>query len=260
MELEAVAKGYLRMDRDGPTATVTVNRPQAANAMNSMMWRDMGALVRSLGEEPGVRVIILRGAGDRAFVAGADIKEFQEIMTSREGARQYLTWVEGAMSAVETVPKPVIALVHGAAMGGGCELAVACDLRYASEDARFGIPAARLGIVITPMDTQRLARLVGPALAREILMAARILDAQEALQAGLVNRVLPKGELEAYVHKLAKEMAQNAPLTIQGAKRFSLIPPGQVDTALSERAFLSQDFQEGVKAYLEKRPPRFQGS
>jgi len=260
LELEAVAKGYLRMDRDGPTATVTVNRPQAANAMNSMMWRDLGALVRSLGEEPGVRVIILRGAGDRAFVAGADIKEFQEIMTSRDGARQYLTWVEGAMSAVETVPKPVIALVHGAAMGGGCELAVACDLRYASEDARFGIPAARLGIVITPMDTQRLARLVGPALAREILMAARILDAQEALQAGLVNRVLPKGELEAYVHKLAKEMAQNAPLTVQGAKRFSLIPQGQVDTALSERAFLSQDFQEGVKAYLEKRPPRFQGS
>src|SRR3972149_969179 len=106
MELEAVAKGYLRMARDGPTATITVNRPQAANAMNSMMWRDLGALVRSLGEEPGVRVIILRGVGDRAFVAGADIKEFQEIMTSREGARQYLTWVEGAMSAVGRVAKP----------------------------------------------------------------------------------------------------------------------------------------------------------
>jgi len=260
MELEAVAKGYLRVARDGPVATVTVNRPQAANAMNSLMWRDLGALVHSLGEEAGVKVIILRGAGDRAFIAGADIKEFQEIMTSREGARQYLAWVEGAMSAVETVPKPVIALVHGAAMGGGCELAVACDLRYAADDARFGIPAARLGIVITPMDTQRLARLVGPALAKEILMAARVLDAQEALVAGLVNRVLPKGELEGFAYKLAGEIAQNAPLTLQGAKRFSLGPTAQADFSLSERAFLSRDFQEGVKAYLEKRPPRFQGS
>ena len=266
MELEAVAKGYLRMDRDGPTATVTVNRPQAANAMNSMMWRDMGALVRSLGEEPGVRVIILRGAGDRAFVAGADIKEFQEIMTSREGARQYLTWVEGAMSAVETVPKPVIALVHGAAMGGGCELAVLSDFIVASETAVFAVPEVTLGIFPGIGGTQLLPRIIGGPLAKEMIFTGRRVPAAEAKAMGLVNHLVPAGQARAKALEIAAAIAANGPVAVRQAKKainWGSETDLETGMALAIEAYnvtvTTEDRLEGVRAFNEKRKPNFKG-
>lgn len=263
MTNEAVEKGYLVVKREGPIVTITVNRPEVSNAMNSMMWRGMAQLVDELGGDGEVKVIILRGAGDRVFIAGADIKEFVEIRGNSEKIRDYLAAVEAAMRRIEEVPKPVIAMVNGAAVGGGCELAVACDLRYAADHARFGIPAGKLGIVITFSDTKRLVRLVGPAFAKEILFTGRLFSAQEAYNMGLVNAVLPKDELEGYVYKLAAEIAQNAPLTIKGAKHHCLKAleewPEEEAFRRSYEAFMSRDFSEGVDAYLEKRSPEFKG-
>jgi enoyl-CoA hydratase/carnithine racemase len=258
--------GALLVATDGQIATVTVNRREQRNAMTMDMWQGMADIMQELGADPEVRVIVVRGAGDKAFVAGADIAEFSELLADRAKMRDYPVKVEACMSSVEAVPKPVIAMVNGAAMGGGCELATVCDLRFAADTAKFGVPAGRLGIVITFQDTQRLTDLVGAANAKEILFTGRVLDAGEAFRIGLANRVLPAAELAAYTYEVARQIAANAPLTVRGAKRHvnnCLRSPRLVDPAdglaLSHDAFASKDFREGVRAYLEKREPTFFG-
>jgi enoyl-CoA hydratase/carnithine racemase len=210
------------------------------------MWRDMAPVMESLGKENEVRVIVLRGEGS-GFVSGADIREFEGIAGNLDAARDHVRCVEGAMEAISEVRQPVIAMVNGHAIGGGCELAMACDLRYAIRGAKFGIPACRLGVVISFQNTQRLMQLVGPAYAQEMLMTGNVIEADEAGRIGLV-------------------MCRLAPLTIQVAKvhirRALLGPPlssPKEGTAFSINAYLSKDFKEGYTAFLEKRMPNFKG-
>ena len=259
-------EGALLVSQDGPVATVTINRAEQRNAMTMRMWLGMADLMRELGDNRAVRVVVVRGAGERAFVAGADITEFDRLLADPEQMHQYPIAVEACMRGVEALPKPVIAMVNGVAMGGGCELATVCDLRIAAEHAKFGVPACRLGIVITFQDTQRLTDLVGPAHAKDLLFTGRVLDAAEALRVGLVNRVVPAAALSAHTYELAQQIAAGAPLTVRGAKhhvnrclRAPLLRDPADGIALSHQAFASRDFREGVAAYLEKRNPIFVG-
>ncbi|MDP7240029.1 MAG: enoyl-CoA hydratase-related protein [Dehalococcoidia bacterium] len=265
MIIESVDNGFLNVCREDGIATVTVNRPESRNAMTPAMWRDMAPVMESLGKENEVRVIVLRGEGS-GFVSGADIREFEGIAGNLDAARDHVRCVEGAMEAISEVRQPVIAMVNGHAIGGGCELAMACDLRYAIRGAKFGIPACRLGVVISFQNTQRLMQLVGPACAQEMLMTGNVIEADEAGRIGLVNGVFPAEALEEPVYGVARNMCRLAPLTIQVAKvhirRALLGPPlssPKEGTAFSINAYLSKDFKEGYTAFLEKRMPNFKG-
>ncbi len=265
MSIESVDSGFLKVGREDGIATLIVNRPESRNAMTPAMWRDVAPLMRELDGDQGVRVIVLRGEG-RAFISGADIREFEGIAGKADAARDHVHCVEGAMDAVSEASKPVIAMVNGHAIGGGCELAMACDFRYAVQGAKFGIPACRLGVVISFQNTQRLMHLVGPAYAQELLMTGKVVEADEAWRIGLVNGVFPAEALEEHVYGVARNMCNLAPLTIRAAKqhtRRALLGPPLSDPeeglTLSINAYLTDDFKEGYRAYLEKRTPEFQG-
>jgi enoyl-CoA hydratase/carnithine racemase len=265
VSIESVDNGFLKISQEDGIATVTVNRPESRNAMTPAMWRDMAPVMKGLGDDKGVRVIVLRGEGS-GFISGADIREFEGIAGKLDAARDHVHCVEGAMEAISEVRQPVMAMVNGHAIGGGCELAMACDLRYAVRGAKFGIPACRLGVVISFQNTQRLMQLVGPAYAQEMLMTGNVIEADEAWRIGLVNGVFDSEALEEHVYGVARNICRLAPLTIQAAKehtrRALLGPPlssPEEGIALSINAYLTKDFKEGYTAFLEKRTPSFQG-
>ena len=254
-------------ERRGAIGTVVLNRPAVHNAFTYEMWRSIARGVRELGADPDVRVIVVRGAGERAFASGADIAEFPRHRGTAEQATVYHAAVEDALGALAAVEQAVIAMIHGYCIGGGCELAIACDLRIADDRAQFGIPAARLGVVLGVEELRHLLGLVGMGAAKEILFTGRLLDADEALRVGLVNRVVPPGDLAATVQGLAERIAANAPIAIAAAKDLlARVQRGESPDALataqaafSRRAFASADYREGVRAFLEKRPARFTG-
>ncbi len=250
---------------EGPFGWLVFDHPERRNAITAQMWDAIPEAARRLDADPAVRVVILRGAGDVAFVSGADISEF-EAARSGPGAREYDERNARAFEALSEIGKPVLALVHGFCVGGGCALALTADLRYCADDAVFGIPAARLGLGYSPAGLEALVRVVGLPAAKQIFFSARRIDAAEALRVGLVNQVLPKAGLEAWVRERAEEIAANAPLTLRSAKRVLrelARDPAQRDAAAVaesiRRCYESAGYAEGVRAFLEKRQPRFEG-
>ncbi|HXQ23451.1 MAG TPA: enoyl-CoA hydratase [Candidatus Acidoferrales bacterium] len=257
--------GQVRTEQHGPLGWIIFDHSERRNAISGAMWRAIPECVQTLEQDPAVRVVIMRGAGEVAFVSGADISEFEQSRSS-VGAEQYDADNARAIGALAMCAKPVIALIHGFCVGGGCAIALAADLRYAADDAVFAIPAARLGLGYGAGGLEILERVVGVAAAKEIFFTARRFRADEALHMGLVNRIVPKAELDACVHKTAEEIAANAPLTIRSAK-LVLRELGRDSTQRDHNAiadsirtcYESADYAEGVRAFLEKRRPNFTG-
>jgi enoyl-CoA hydratase/carnithine racemase len=230
------------------------------------MWTALPDLVEALGRDPAVRGIVFRGAGEEAFASGADISEFRELRKDRATAEAYNARTEAAYRAIETVPKPTVAMIYGYCMGGSVATAMACDLRFTADTGRFAIPAGRLGIVYGLHSVKRLVSLVGPSRSKDILFSGRTFDAPEAFRIGFVDRVLPAAELASHTHDYLARVAENAPLSVEGAK---LVVEAVVEDGGRERqaeidrfqivAYTSQDYREGTQAFLEKRRPVFRG-
>jgi enoyl-CoA hydratase len=248
---------------DAGIFTVTINRPEKLNALSSEVVRELTAAFEKLTRE-GARVAILTGAGDKAFVAGADIGEMSELSAAE--AKAFSDAGHRLGYAIENAPYPVIAAVNGFALGGGCELALACDFIYASDKARFGQPEVNLGLMPGFGGTQRLARRVGAARAKELIYTADMVKADAALAMGLVNEVVPAAELLQRVRAVAEKIAGKGPLAIAASKRV-MVRAGDADLPLANELeatafgalFDSADMREGTRAFVDKRPPKFQG-
>jgi enoyl-CoA hydratase len=230
------------------------------------MWEGASEILADFVRDEAVRVIVVRGAGEKSFISGADISKFGDERAEEEAVRRYDAATEQAYTGLLAAPKPTIAMIHGYCIGGGANLAVCCDLRVCSDKARFAIPAAKLGLGYGYSRVRRLLDVIGPAYAKEIFFTARQFTAEEARIMGLVNRVVPQAELEAYVTDYARQIAANAPLTVASIKRIvgeALKDPGERDIALCERlvrqCFDSEDYAEGRRAFMEKRKPAFVG-
>ncbi len=251
---------------DGPIGRFTINNPAKRNAMSYEMWREMGDRLEAWGADDRVRVIIFTGAGDKSFCAGNDISEFGERRAGRDGVADYDRMTERAYEGLRSIPKPVIARIDGACIGGGFELAQLCDLQIASKRSRFGVTPAKLGLGYKLSDIQLLLENMPAKRAKELLMTGRLFPAAEALTMGLVNQVVPAEELDSAVDDTARTIAANAPLTVRAAKlivRQAGLPPGARDLDLCQRLVdactESEDYLEGQAAFAEKRPPVFKG-
>jgi enoyl-CoA hydratase/carnithine racemase len=257
----------LLMEKDGPIGWIIFNQPEKRNAVSQEMWEQMPEYVNDLASDDAIRVVVLRGAGDQAFVAGADISQFKDRRRNMSDEEEYRRISARGSDSLSTLGKPLLAMIHGYCVGGGVSIAITCDIRIAADDAHFGVPAARLGLGYHYHGMEKLMKLVGPAYTKEIFFTARTdFSAPDALRMGLVNQVVPKAELESFTRDYAQRIARNAPLTIRSAKTSVdqlLRPHGERDLALLEKliadCFNSQDYQEGVKAFSEKRRPQFQG-
>jgi len=254
------------VQHDGPIATVIFNRPAMRNAISLAMWTEIARVTEGLGKDESVRAIVYRGAGTVAFASGADISEFKEQRKDTESALHYNTQTAAAYTTIRECPKPTVAMIFGFCMGGAMAVAMACDLRFAAEGARFGIPAARLSIIYGADSVGQLVDLVGPAYAKDILYSARTVDDREALAMGFIQRLLPGEELEGYTYDYLRKVADNAPLSVRGAKvTIESYLQGLTDERrkrlrdLTIEATESEDYKEGTRAFLEKRAARFLG-
>jgi len=253
----------LLLERRDRVAFITINRPDKRNALNIKMREEGATLLDELRQDDSIGVVVFTGAGDKAFIAGADIAEFagrsammqRDVMTARS-----------LFTAIDSFPKPVIAMINGYCLGGGCELALACDLRIASENASFGQPEINLGIIPGGGGTQRLPRLIGEGKAMELILTGEIIDAQTAFAIGLVNHVVPADQLAAKTMEIAQRIAEKSPIALRLAKeavklaaRSSLDEGLRREVDLFALCFSTEDKDEGVKAFLEKRKPAFKG-
>lgn len=252
------------VEQKGRVAWVTINRPEVHNALDSRTIHALEVGLRTVGKDPEVRCVVLRGAGEKVFVSGGDVREFREKLSTAEGAREYDIEVERMQAVIREMPKPVIAQIQGHAIGAGCVLAVCCDFRIASTKAKFGIPIAKFGFMLSVIDTVRLAELVGLAQARQLLMTGVVIDATVALKIGLVDQLVEPDALAEAAEALAITLAANAPLSIKATKQI-------LETHYSRRLaiedgdrwykelYTSRDLQEGLDAFFAKRKPDFKG-
>jgi enoyl-CoA hydratase len=249
----------------GPIATLTFNRPEARNAMTWAMYEALVDACERVDQDDAIRVLVLRGAGGKAFVAGTDISQFQTFKDRQDGLN-YEERLDHVLDRIERVTKPTIAQVEGVAVGGGCAIALVCDLRVATPESSFGIPIARtLGNCLSGATYSRLIDLVGPAAVKDLMFTGRLIDAGEALALGLVNRIEPAAGIGDAVQRLALDIAANAPLTLRATKEMirrvlakRRLTAGD-DADLVELCYTSDDFREGVDAFLAKRKPRWSG-
>lgn len=258
--------GQIVTETSGPVVRLIIDNPARRNAVSLEMWQAIEQALDRLAADGEARVLVLSGAGERAFSAGADISRFEDERASEEAQQHYNQIVSRASAKLESFPKPTLASIRGVCIGGGVGIAACCDLRLCGEGARFGIPAARLGLGYGFASVERIARLVGPAHAQEIYYTARQFSAREAYDMGLVNRVVPDAALEAYVDHQARMIAANAPLTIAAIKAAAIElakAPAERDLAkvarMVEACGRSQDYVEGRRAFMDKRPPAFTG-
>ena len=253
--------------KEGGVGYLIFNNPERHNAVSLEMWEAATAILADFAADKEVRVVVLTGAGGKAFVSGADISKFESERSSKTAIELYNAMVDQANTAVYEFPKPTIAMIRGYCIGGGVGLALCCDLRICSDNSKFGVPAAKLGLGYGFTGIKKLVDVVGPSFAKEIFFTARQFTAAEALQMGLVNRVLPGEELETYVKDYAGTISGNAPLTVNAVKYIV----GQVVKDESQRdmqkcaelvakCFASNDYIEGRKAFMEKRKPAFTGT
>jgi enoyl-CoA hydratase len=253
--------------KEAGVGIVTFNNPDRLNAVSLEMWEATKAMLDAFAADDEVRVVVLTGAGGKAFVSGADISKFASERASIEATRAYDVVTAAAFNAIYEFPKPTIAMIRGYCVGGGVGLASCCDLRFCSDNSRFAVPAAKLGLGYAYAGLKRLVDIVGPSFAKEIFYTARQFDAREALAMGLVNRAVPEAELEGYVRSITDMICANAPLTIKAVKVTVgeiLKDESQRDVKRVERmveaCFASRDYTEGRTAFMEKRKPVFTGT
>ncbi len=254
------------LDISAPIATITLNRPDVRNAFNLSMWQALREAVEQASMTADVRAIVVKGAGDKAFAAGADVKEFETTRSNIVQSQRYSRILEGTLESVHEAPQPIIAEIRGYCVGGGCELANACDIRIGADDARIGITPAKLGLILGFEEVRELVSLMGAGKAKELLFTGRLMDAQEALRVGWLNHVVPAAELETFTRDFVESFIHNAPITIEAAKRSVNAclpgPDGHVVAQQIEsyvRGLAGRDYQEGIASFREKRKPVFTG-
>ncbi|WP_156324368.1 enoyl-CoA hydratase-related protein [Bacillus sp. FJAT-27251] len=257
-------KVYLNVENE--IGTIYINRPEKRNALTYGMWEDLAQLVDECNQRRDIKVIVFRSTTEKAFSAGADIGEFKTIRYTAEGAEKYNEATMILEHKIAASEKPSIAMISGFCVGGGCEIAVACDFRFSDHTGRFGITPAKLGLIYNTPGTKNLVELVGPSHAKDILFTGRIIEAEEALAMGLVNRIIQSSRLEAETYSFARLICQNAQMAVRGSKTIiNAVLQGEIadsrETAeLVLNSFISEDYREGVNAFLEKRKPNFQFS
>jgi enoyl-CoA hydratase len=256
--------GEILSARDGDIATVTLFNPERMNALSLGMWEELGDIMRGLHADESLRCVVLRGAGDKAFAAGADISEFEKARANAGIAKKYGEAIEGTMRAVAECRHPTLAMIHGVCVGGGLEIASQCDLRICGASSRFGIPIANLGLVVGYGEMSGLISLVGRAAALEILLEGRVFGAGEAKEKGLVNRVVADDKVEEESMSAARRIADGAPLVARWHKKFArrLADPRPLTEAERDEGYAcfdTEDYRIGFKAFLAKKKPEFKG-
>ena len=256
--------GFIQFEKNKDIATITISKPKALNALSAMVLRELNECLNQIEEDETIRALVITGDGEKAFVAGADISELSELDSM--GAEDFSKLGQDVFLKIENLKVPVIAAVNGFALGGGLELALACDFIIASENAKFGLPECTLGLIPGFGGTVRLARKVGPALAMQWALTGNMMDSSEAMRTGLVNHVYPQAQLKEEVMKLAETMASRAPMALQSIKELinkTYGLPVEAAMIMEKEAFgkmfVTEDCREGTKAFLEKRKPTFKG-